>query len=347
LIEGRYWLERVLAADHALTPVRVAALSAYTRVLITQSDHAAAGVNAADCLDLARRLDDPRLVTLATQDLGMHLLLGSSDLAHAQEVLADGVARFGGVDDPDPTSVAMTQQSLAMALLYRGDVEQAGRLCAEIRAFCQARGDRWWQAYTLCGSAMVAMAAGDPDRAVGYVRESLALQLQLGDMVGAELAVDLMSRAVAAQGDHERAARLAGAGHRIRRELGQVEGAHSHPETGRDLLDLLCAELGPRTFEAAYQRGWEVSADQTIAFALGEDTVSRPARPGAPPSGPLTAREREVAELIAEGLSNREIGTRLTISQRTAESHVENILRKLGLTSRTQIAVWVFGGHTE
>jgi non-specific serine/threonine protein kinase len=55
----------------------------------------------------------------------------------------------------------------------------------------------------------------------------------------------------------------------------------------------------------------------------------------------LTPRERQVAGLIAEGLSNRQIAIRLGTSQRTAESHVENILRKLAFTARTQIAAWV------
>ncbi|MFI8301768.1 response regulator transcription factor [Streptomyces nigra] len=55
----------------------------------------------------------------------------------------------------------------------------------------------------------------------------------------------------------------------------------------------------------------------------------------------LTLREREVARLIAQGLSNREIAARLVIARRTAESHVENILNKLGFHSRTQIATWV------
>jgi DNA-binding NarL/FixJ family response regulator len=53
----------------------------------------------------------------------------------------------------------------------------------------------------------------------------------------------------------------------------------------------------------------------------------------------LTARERQVLELIAEGLSNREIGQRLFISTKTASVHVSAILRKLGATSRTQAAV--------
>jgi DNA-binding CsgD family transcriptional regulator len=57
--------------------------------------------------------------------------------------------------------------------------------------------------------------------------------------------------------------------------------------------------------------------------------------------GGLTAREREVATLIAQGKTSREIAKRLVVSERTAEVHVSNILGKLGFTSRTQIAAWV------
>jgi DNA-binding CsgD family transcriptional regulator/sugar lactone lactonase YvrE len=60
----------------------------------------------------------------------------------------------------------------------------------------------------------------------------------------------------------------------------------------------------------------------------------------------LTRREREVAELVAEGLSNRDIGLRLFISERTVESHVENLRGKLGFHSRSQVAVWVAAGSS-
>jgi non-specific serine/threonine protein kinase len=61
---------------------------------------------------------------------------------------------------------------------------------------------------------------------------------------------------------------------------------------------------------------------------------------------PLTARERQVAALIGEGLSNRQIASRLVISVRTAQGHVENVLRKLGFSSRTQVAAWVVSRRT-
>ncbi|MBO0837861.1 MAG: helix-turn-helix transcriptional regulator, partial [Actinobacteria bacterium] len=57
--------------------------------------------------------------------------------------------------------------------------------------------------------------------------------------------------------------------------------------------------------------------------------------------GLLGTREAEVARLVADGLSNKQIGARLFISERTVDSHVRSILNKLGFQSRAQIAAWV------
>jgi DNA-binding CsgD family transcriptional regulator len=60
-------------------------------------------------------------------------------------------------------------------------------------------------------------------------------------------------------------------------------------------------------------------------------------------AGPLTPREREVAALVAQGLTNRQIAARLCLSERTAQNHVQHIVTKLGLSNRSQIAVWITG----
>jgi DNA-binding NarL/FixJ family response regulator len=61
---------------------------------------------------------------------------------------------------------------------------------------------------------------------------------------------------------------------------------------------------------------------------------------GARSDGELTSREREVAALIAEGMTNSQVAERLFISPKTAAVHVSNILMKLGLSSRAEIAAW-------
>jgi DNA-binding NarL/FixJ family response regulator len=101
-------------------------------------------------------------------------------------------------------------------------------------------------------------------------------------------------------------------------------------------------------FQNAFAEGASYSFEQAVALALGEDeeadgsedaAATARARAGAP--GGLTPRETEIAALLAEGLSNKEIAAQLVISQRTVETHVDHILGKLGMTSRAQVAGWV------
>jgi len=80
---------------------------------------------------------------------------------------------------------------------------------------------------------------------------------------------------------------------------------------------------------------------QRALALLPKQKPTSPRRAEAEKFGGLTGREREVAALIAQGRSNREIADRLVVSERTVESHVANILFKLGFASRTQVAAWV------
>lgn len=100
--------------------------------------------------------------------------------------------------------------------------------------------------------------------------------------------------------------------------------------------------LGASGFEAASEKGKRFTPEEAVAYVLGEPhppaTVSATA---AMSETPLTRREHEVAELVAQGISNKGIASTLVIAQRTAEGHVEHILTKLGFTSRTQIAAWI------
>jgi DNA-binding NarL/FixJ family response regulator len=86
----------------------------------------------------------------------------------------------------------------------------------------------------------------------------------------------------------------------------------------------------------AAQRG-EVHLDPAVARQL---TASLRRGPSADPKALLTAREREILLLVAQGKANKEIAAELVISERTARTHVSNILAKLGLSSRTQAALW-------
>jgi DNA-binding NarL/FixJ family response regulator len=86
----------------------------------------------------------------------------------------------------------------------------------------------------------------------------------------------------------------------------------------------------------AAQRG-EVHLDPAVTRQL---TASLRRGPSADPKALLTARERQILLLVAQGKANKEIAAELVISERTARTHVSNILAKLGLSSRTQAALW-------
>ena len=96
--------------------------------------------------------------------------------------------------------------------------------------------------------------------------------------------------------------------------------------------------LGGHQSEARKKR---MSREAAISLALGESAQVAAAASNNAGAGPLGKREADVARLVADGLSNKQIGARLLISERTVETHVRSILNKLGLNSRAQVAVWV------
>src|SRR4029453_1036027 len=101
------------------------------------------------------------------------------------------------------------------------------------------------------------------------------------------------------------------------------------------------AALGASGFEAGFNAGKHLSRDAAIRMALGEPAQVVAATPDDASVAPLAEREADVARLVAEGLSNKQIGARLFISERTVDSHVRSILNKLGFSSRAQIAGWM------
>jgi DNA-binding NarL/FixJ family response regulator len=82
---------------------------------------------------------------------------------------------------------------------------------------------------------------------------------------------------------------------------------------------------------------------QTALTSLPKEKPLLARRAVAEQFGGLTERERQVATLIAQGRSNREIAETLVISYRTVETHIANIMFKLGCTARSQVAAWVVG----
>jgi non-specific serine/threonine protein kinase len=110
-------------------------------------------------------------------------------------------------------------------------------------------------------------------------------------------------------------------------------------EQHRALADRLARGApADRGLASAYERGRRMRLEDALSLATS------PAPLGIGRQAGLTPREQEVVALLGEGLSNQQVADRLVISVRTAQGHVERILRKLGFTSRSQVAAWVARG---
>lgn len=153
----------------------------------------------------------------------------------------------------------------------------------------------------------------------------------------AAIALEGLAWVVGAEGSARRASVLLGAAQALSQAIGGSSilfaGLAVHHE---DCERAVRRTLSQRSFEAAYREGAALDLDAATDYALGEQPRAAAADPAK-----LTRREQEVADLVADGLTNRAIATRLVISLRTAEGHVEHILTKLGFSSRAQIAAWV------
>jgi len=111
------------------------------------------------------------------------------------------------------------------------------------------------------------------------------------------------------------------------------------------MLAAIHARLDEAIWESAFAEGRAMGLEEAVEYALSEEEIVPPATLTAPekPSislqaSDLTHREKEIAALVTQGLSNRQIAAELFISERTVENHVANVLRKLGLHSREQVA---------
>jgi predicted ATPase/DNA-binding CsgD family transcriptional regulator len=335
---GRYWLKRLLERNPEPTRARADALVARCMIAVIRGDPAVALAEARRVAELARGLGDPRLVADGRRLLGMAALL-RNDLPAARELLALALAEDTVLDNG--VGAVQARLALATAALLAGDPARAAGLAERSRAFCESRGEQVWLCRSLCAAAHAALRSGDLSAAARYAHRATELAGEVGSIVILALAVERSGGIAGAQGDHVRAARLLGAADQMWQRLGRPVFAGVFGWRA----DATCeaearAALGDTGFRAEFRRGAAMRRDTAVGYALGaSDAVTTTAVPALAPH--LTPRERQVAALVAEGLSNRQIAHRLGTSQRTAESHVENILRKLAFTARTQIAAWV------
>jgi non-specific serine/threonine protein kinase len=140
----------------------------------------------------------------------------------------------------------------------------------------------------------------------------------------------------AARKEDERALRLAVVVERVSREYSFTTWSFRVNQIN-DAVERIRKKLGPRRSEQTWNEALAMTTPSALEYAVADST---PKLEEAVDAGPLSRREREVAAMVASGMTNKEIAQRLFIAERTAEGHVERIRNKLGVRSRTEVATW-------
>jgi DNA-binding CsgD family transcriptional regulator len=176
----------------------------------------------------------------------------------------------------------------------------------------------------------------------------LVFYVELGLKADTAESLEGLAETAGALGEYARAARLWGAAERLRENFA-VSWTLAERMLYEPRLAAARTRLGAAEWEEAFAEGKAMTTREAVEYALSEEepttlTPQAPDQPVAyaqPPS--LTRREEEVAVLVAQGLTNRQIAAQLVISESTVETHLARIFKKVGLHSRTQLTVWVNG----
>lgn len=185
--------------------------------------------------------------------------------------------------------------------------------------------------------ASLALLDGNPHRAEDLIHDTLDIAVETGSQLAACDAIEALARAVAEQGRAEEAARLVGVAQGLRNATGYARFPIQEP-----MHSTLCASLvdtiGDDGFTRASDEGEAMSLDDAVAYARRRRGARK--RPGHGWQS-LTPTELKVVELVAEGLTNPQIGERLFISRRTVQSHLAHVFTKVGLSTRAEAAAQV------
>lgn len=348
--EGRRWLEAALAnsADAPPTPARIEALLRAGWIAWEQGDYAGSAALSGEGLALAQESGDEAGAVAALSSLGWVALL-QIDLGRASALAEEALALGRALGDTG--GVARALLVLGLAAVVRQDPEQATALHEESLALSRRAGDSLATALSLGMGALAALGRGDHRLAEALCEEGFAHAPQPMVMNVTIFLLQASAAVACAQERPARAARLWGAAESLRETIGaSLSPAEAHVH--EPYAEAARAGLDAAAWEEAWAEGKAITAEEAAAYAVARGEEQRRARPrwsaapkgppsGKQPGGALTPREREVALLLARGLTNRQIADEFTISERTVTTHVDRILRKLGASSRSQVAARV------
>jgi non-specific serine/threonine protein kinase len=336
--EARHWLNRIL--DRFPGPIPERAWLLMTRGVVTtlqgDADEAIADLHesiavAEDQGDaLARALGWTYLV-LACVFAGRYEEAGQAAATAAEQLRATG----------DRGGLTSLDIHLSYLYLLTGQLDLCIDQCTQgLRRLGEGSGEHWVRSYLLLITGVALFLQDKHADSGDATRASLELKSHLGDVTGIAYCLEMLATLAARQDRHERTAWLLGAADSLWERAGSRLGGNPFlEELHQQTAGMARDALGADRFTTLWQDAARRPLDQVVALATGDESQLSPPAAGRAAS-PLTAREDQIAALVAEGLSNREIAGRLVISKRTVDAHVEHILTKLGASSRVQIATW-------
>jgi non-specific serine/threonine protein kinase len=358
LDEGRRWLDRVVARFPEPAPERGRALGARGQLAAFQGDLDAALADIRESVRLAEASGPGGEPAVARGYLRLNLVLILT--GRHQEALAAGeTARQRLTGCAHWAGLLGLEAQLALLHQLTGNVDEALACCerglARLREAAPAEPVReaWVGGYLrLIGGLALFRRPGSERECGSALRTALTAWHRLGDVMGTAYAVEALGWLAAQREQFERAAWLLGAADQLWSRTGRrLSGIALMEECRQQAARATRRSLGERRYAAAYAHGGALSLDAVVRDAVdetGEPAAWRAgylvsqdeAAPGsAGGAGLLTRREQEIAELVASGLSNREIAARLFISKRTVDAHVDHIFSKLEISSRVQLTV--------
>jgi non-specific serine/threonine protein kinase len=196
--------------------------------------------------------------------------------------------------------------------------------------------------------ALVAQAEHDHERARGLLQEGMVHAAEAGNETNVAYCLQGQAAIAASEGSLARAGRLWGAAEALLEQIEVTAYIYAPDRSAyQDQVSTAHAQLDEAAWQTAWSEGREMTPEQAVGYALSEDVEREPltlvAAPEQPPPADepterLTTREQEVAPLVSQGLTNRQIADTLSISEHTVANHVRKILKKWGLRSRAQIS---------
>jgi predicted ATPase/class 3 adenylate cyclase/DNA-binding CsgD family transcriptional regulator len=329
-------------------------LQRLARIAWHQGDYVALRARSEEALNIFRELGHKMGVAWILMYLGAGAC-ETCDFPQARALLDESLALARELEADQ--RIAQTLEWLGAISFAEGDSSAAHNHLESGLAYARHIGGPPQIVHLTGRLAQVALAQRDARRACALLDESFRLLAEVTDRTCFPRPLERAAEVIAALGQPLRAARLFGAADSLRQSL-------SAPLAPVDKKHYSHAVATARAAagRAAFEREWSAGALMTIdqAVAHGRETLEglesqsthilkKPPIERDHPDvlAPLTTREREVAELLVHGSTNREIATSLCIAPSTVQRHVANILTKLGIRSRTEVAVWAIQHNPE